>query len=103
MSTHSHAATPTTQVQEWFKNRRKKDRLQRDRVLGNRLPPGRRGRKSTMAKSSDAAVGQSDGAAVVMETAIGMATNEGDSVGVQQIGGEVVTEPAVYTVPASGL
>ena len=34
-------------MQEWFKNRRKKDRLLQNRALGKNLPKGNRNRKST--------------------------------------------------------
>ena len=35
------------QVQEWFKNRRKKDRLLQDRAMGRKLPKCHRSHKST--------------------------------------------------------
>ena len=35
------------QIQEWFKNRRKKDKLISERQQGKRLPKGHRGRRST--------------------------------------------------------
>ena len=35
------------QVQEWFKNCRKKDKLGQERMLGCHLPKGRRGQRSS--------------------------------------------------------
>lgn len=35
------------QIQEWFKNRRKKDKLITERQQGKKLPKGHRGRRST--------------------------------------------------------
>ena len=40
------------QVQEWFKNRRKKDRLLQDRAMGRKLPKCHRSRKSTTSTTS---------------------------------------------------
>ena len=39
------------QVQEWFKNRRKKDKLIKQRMHGYKPPTGRRGRKPHMPHS----------------------------------------------------
>ena len=39
-------------MQEWFKNRRKKDRLLQDRALGKNLPKGNQNRKSTNSENS---------------------------------------------------
>ncbi|KAL5457077.1 hypothetical protein EMCRGX_G034314 [Ephydatia muelleri] len=36
-----------SQIQEWFKNRRKKDKLISERQQGKKLPKGHRGRRST--------------------------------------------------------
>lgn len=39
-------------MQEWFKNRRKKDRLLQDRAMGRNLPKGNRSHKPTTSENS---------------------------------------------------
>ena len=76
------------QVQEWFKNRRKKDKLGQERMLGRHLPKRRRGqRSSTGSVGGVSEIGQSHSleqqVAMVMEGGVAMETEGGVAMGQQ--------------------
>ena len=75
-------------MQEWFKNRRKKDKLGQERMLGRHLPKGRRGqRSSTGSIGGISEIGQSHSleqqVAMAMEGGVAMETEGGVTMGQQ--------------------
>lgn len=99
-------------VQEWFKNRRKKDRLLQDRSEGRKLPKGRRGRKSNASIASVAASDTSDLQQLVSSQSLTVATvDPSQSIAMLQSPGELslpsaaqhsfnpVQEEVVHTTP----
>ena len=75
------------QVQEWFKNRRKKDKLGQERLLGRCLPKGRGARRSTDEGQGVSGMDQSGSlvqqAAMVAERGVTLDTGGGVAVGQQ--------------------
>ena len=91
------------QVQEWFKNRRKKDKLGQERMLGHHLPKGRRGqRSSTGSIGGVSEIGPSHSleqqVAMVMEGGVAMETEGGVAVGQQIEIQQPQTQPQVATL-----
>ena len=91
------------QVQEWFKNRRKKDKLGQERMLGHHLPKGRRGqRSSTGSIGGVSEIGPSHSleqqVAMVMEGGVAMETEGCVAVGQQIEIQQPQTQPQVATL-----
>ena len=91
------------QVQEWFKNRRKKDKLGQERMRGRHLPKGRRGqRSSTGSIGGVSEIGQSHSleqqVAMVMEGGVTMETEGGVAVGQQIEIQQQQAQPQVATI-----
>ena len=92
-------------MQEWFKNRRKKDKLGQERMLGHHLPKGRRSqRSSTGSIGGISEIGQSHSleqqVAMVMEGGVAMETEGGVAVGQQIEIQQPQTQPQVATLGA---
>ena len=86
-------------MQEWFKNRRKKDKLGQERLLGRCLPKGRGGRRSTDGAQGVSQIDQSgclvQQAAMVTERGATLQTGGGVAIG-QQI--EIQQQPSPHVV-----
>ena len=87
-------------MQEWFKNRRKKDKLGQERMLGRHLPKGRRGqRSSTGSIGGVSEIGSLEQqVAMVMEGGVAMETEGGVAVGQQIEIQQPQTQPQVATL-----
>ena len=90
-------------MQEWFKNRRKKDKLGQERMLGRHLPKGRRGqRSSTGSIGGVSEIGQSHSleqqVAMVMEDGVAMETEGGLAMGQQIEIQQQQAQPQVATI-----
>ena len=90
-------------MQEWFKNRRKKDKLGQERMLGRHLPKGRKGqRSSTGCIGGVSEIGPSHSleqqVAMVMEGGVAMETEGDVAVGQQSEIQQPQTQPQVATL-----
>ena len=85
-------------MQEWFKKRRKKDKLGQERMLGHHLPKGRKGqRSSTGCIGGVSEIGPSHSlehqVAMVMEGGVAMETEGDVAVGQQSEIQQPQTQP----------